>query len=72
MPSDGSGVNRSPIGRAGGEGATTTSGVKYYKKQLEEMGLSFFRMEWTADYPDPDSFLYSMFHSSKLGHGQLF
>jgi oligopeptide transport system substrate-binding protein len=45
---------------------------KYYKKQLEEMSLSFFRMEWTADYPDPDSFLYSMFHSSKLGMGNYF
>jgi oligopeptide transport system substrate-binding protein len=45
---------------------------KYYKKQLEEMSLSFFRMEWTADYPDPDSFLYSMFHSSKVGMGNYF
>lgn len=44
----------------------------YYKKQMEEMSLSFFRLEWIADYPDPDSFMYSMFHSSKVGMGNYF
>lgn len=44
----------------------------YYKKQLENMSLSCFRLEWTADYPDPDSFLYGMFHSSKAGMGNYF
>ncbi len=41
----------------------------YYKKQLNQMNLSLFRLEWLADYPDPDSFLYGMFHSSKVGIG---
>jgi len=44
----------------------------YYKKQLNQMNLSFFRLEWFADYPDPDSFLYSMFHSSKIGISNYF
>ncbi len=44
----------------------------YYKKQLYQMNLSLFRLEWMADYPDPDSFLYSMFHSSKVGIGNYF
>ncbi len=44
----------------------------YYKKQLNQMNLSLFRLEWLADYPDPDSFLYSMFHSSKVGISNYF
>ncbi len=44
----------------------------YYKKQLSSMNLSIFRLEWMADYPDPDSFLYSMFHSSEAGMGNYF
>lgn len=36
------------------------------------MDLAFFRLEWFADYPDPDSFLYSMFHSSKIGISNYF
>ncbi len=44
----------------------------YYKKQLNQMNLSLFRLEWMADYPDPDSFLYSMFHSSKVGISNYF
>ncbi|HOY68860.1 MAG TPA: ABC transporter substrate-binding protein [Candidatus Ozemobacteraceae bacterium] len=27
----------------------------------------FFRMGFTVDYPDPDNFLYSLFHSSNIG-----
>jgi oligopeptide transport system substrate-binding protein len=38
-----------------------------YKKQLPKMNLTLFRLEWYADYPDPDSFLYSLFHSSQTG-----
>ncbi len=44
----------------------------YYKKQLNQMNLGLFRLEWMADYPDPDSFLYSMFHSSKVGIGNYY
>ena len=39
----------------------------YYKKQLGKMQISCGRVSWYADYPDPDNFLYSMFHSSKIG-----
>ncbi|QGU00176.1 Dipeptide-binding ABC transporter, periplasmic substrate-binding component [Candidatus Syntrophocurvum alkaliphilum] len=39
----------------------------YYKKQLNNMSLSFFRISWKADYPDADTFLYNMFHSSQKG-----
>ncbi|MDD3024025.1 MAG: ABC transporter substrate-binding protein [Syntrophomonadaceae bacterium] len=39
----------------------------YYKGQLPKMSMSFFRLGWQADYPDADSFLFSLFHSSKLG-----
>ncbi|HWP97725.1 MAG TPA: ABC transporter substrate-binding protein [Syntrophomonadaceae bacterium] len=39
----------------------------YYKSQLNAMNLTLFRMEWRPDYPDADAFLYSIFHSSKMG-----
>ena len=39
----------------------------YYKKQLGKMQITCGRVSWLADYPDPDNFLYSMFHSSKIG-----
>lgn len=39
----------------------------YYKQQLGKMTLDCFRLGWSADYPDGDSFLYSLFHSSKIG-----
>ncbi|MDD3889969.1 MAG: ABC transporter substrate-binding protein [Syntrophomonadaceae bacterium] len=39
----------------------------YYKKQLGKMDIAFFRLGWHADYPDADNFLYSLFHSSKIG-----
>lgn len=38
-----------------------------FKKKLQERELTFFRMGWYADYPDADSFLYSMFHSKMIG-----
>lgn len=39
----------------------------YYKKQLSQLDVSCFRLGWYADYPDADSFLYSLYHSSKIG-----
>ncbi|MGI6413123.1 MAG: ABC transporter substrate-binding protein [Syntrophomonadaceae bacterium] len=38
-----------------------------YKNHLAHMDLAFFRIGWYADYPDADSFLYSLFHSSNIG-----
>lgn len=42
-------------------------GWDYFKKQVDSRSLSFFRMSWAADYPDADSYLYSLFHSSQIG-----
>ncbi|HEX3011476.1 MAG TPA: ABC transporter substrate-binding protein [Syntrophomonadaceae bacterium] len=39
----------------------------YYQKQLAAMSMSFFRIGWEADYPDADSFLYSLQHSTLIG-----
>ncbi len=39
----------------------------YYKQELGEMKLNFFRLGWYADYPDADNFLYGLYHSSKIG-----
>lgn len=44
----------------------------YYKKQMSNYNLAFFRVEWSADYPDADSFLYSLFHSSQIGTSNYF
>ncbi|MBC7075204.1 MAG: ABC transporter substrate-binding protein [Syntrophomonadaceae bacterium] len=44
----------------------------YFKKQLAKTDLSCFRLEWFADYPDADSFLYSLFHSSQAGVSNFF
>lgn len=41
----------------------------YFKKQIEQQALSFFRIGWAADYPDADSLLYGLFHSSMAGNG---
>lgn len=43
----------------------------YFKKQLNRYELSLFRLEWSADYPDADAFLYSLFHSSQMGAGNF-
>lgn len=40
---------------------------EYFKKRLTAMDLAFFRLGWYADYPDADSFLYSLFHSKMMG-----
>ncbi len=39
----------------------------FYKKQVNNRSMSFFRLGWAADYPDADNFLYNLFHSSKIG-----
>lgn len=46
---------------------TLQQGWDYYKKQVNGRSMSFFRMSWAADYPDADSYLYSLFHSSQIG-----
>lgn len=45
---------------------------EYYKKQLGKNQLGIFRVGWQADYPDADSFVYSLFHSSKTGISNYF
>lgn len=44
---------------------------EYYKKQMSNYNLALFRLEWSADYPDADSLLYSLFHSSQIGTGNF-
>lgn len=39
----------------------------YYKKQLGKSVLACARIGWKADYPDADSFLYQLYHGSKIG-----
>ena len=39
----------------------------YYKKQVNAMDLTLFRVGWIADYADADNFIFGMFHSSKVG-----
>ena len=39
---------------------------------IESGQAPFFRMGWTVDYPDPESFLYTLFHSSNIGVGYNF
>jgi peptide/nickel transport system substrate-binding protein len=34
-----------------------------FRKALERGELQMFRYAWSADYPDPDNFLYPLFHS---------
>lgn len=38
-----------------------------YLKKLDRGELPLFRLAWIADYPDPDNFLYVLFHSSMKG-----
>ncbi|MGE5391131.1 MAG: ABC transporter substrate-binding protein [Deltaproteobacteria bacterium] len=39
----------------------------YYRKQVGRMEMNCFRMGWQADYPDPDTFLYNLYHSNRIG-----
>lgn len=41
-------------------------------KGIENGVAHFFRLGWTVDYPDPDSFLYTLFHSSNIKSGYNF
>lgn len=36
---------------------------------MEQEALTCFRIGWAADYPDADSLLYGLFHSSMAGRG---
>ncbi|MHC4924803.1 MAG: ABC transporter substrate-binding protein, partial [Planctomycetota bacterium] len=38
-----------------------------YQTFLDEGKATFFRLAWIADYPDPENFLYVLFHSSNKG-----
>lgn len=40
---------------------------KDHLRAIESGEASFFRLGWTVDYPDPDDFLYSQFHSRNIG-----
>lgn len=43
-----------------------------FEKHLNDIAngeVPFFRLGWTIDYPDPDGFLFTMFHSSNINHG---
>ena len=39
-----------------------------FRKALERGELQLFRYAWYADYPDPDNFLYPLFHSQSPGN----
>ncbi len=39
----------------------------FYRGQMSGINMSFFRLGWKADYPHADSFLYSLYHSSRMG-----
>ena len=38
-----------------------------YQNFLDEGKATFFRLAWIADYPDPENFLYVLFHSKNKG-----
>ncbi|MBI4870371.1 MAG: ABC transporter substrate-binding protein, partial [Candidatus Riflebacteria bacterium] len=38
-----------------------------YLKKMERGELAFLKTGWVADYPDPDNFLYVLFHTSMRG-----
>lgn len=41
-------------------------------RAVEEGRAHFFRLGWNVDYPDPDNFLYTLFHSSNISVGYNF
>jgi len=38
-----------------------------YQNELDQGHATLFRLAWVADYPDPENFLYVLFHSSMKG-----
>lgn len=42
-----------------------------YMNDLVNGSTQMFRFGWGADYPDPDSFLYSLYHSGEIGNNNL-
>ncbi|OCL27555.1 peptide ABC transporter substrate-binding protein [Orenia metallireducens] len=40
-----------------------------YIDKVDNGGTEIFRLSWGADYPDPDNFLYVLFHSKNAGPG---
>ena len=43
-----------------------------FEKHLDKITngeAPFFRLGWTIDYPDPDGFLFTLFHSSNINNG---
>lgn len=38
-----------------------------YQNELDQGKATLFRMAWIADYPDPENFLFVLFHSSMKG-----
>jgi len=40
-----------------------------YIKRVDNGETQIFRLAWIADYPDPDNFLYVLFHSKNAGPG---
>lgn len=55
------------LGQFGIRVQTQQQSWDYFKKEVNNRSLSFFRLSWAADYPDADSYLYSLFHSSQIG-----
>jgi oligopeptide transport system substrate-binding protein len=43
-----------------------------FKQALQHGKLQLFRWSWHADYPDPDSFLYPLFHSQSANNYFLY
>lgn len=39
-----------------------------YMNDLENGNTQMFRFGWAADYPEPDSFLYPLYHSGQIGN----
>jgi len=42
-----------------------------FMNDLVNGNTQMFRLGWMADYPDPDSFLYSLYHSGQIGNNNL-
>lgn len=42
-----------------------------YMNDLVNGNTQLYRFGWGADYPDPDTFLYSLYHSGEIGNNNL-